>query len=61
MPESDSHYSMMYLHTQSTRVARPQKHQIPPRIQAQIEKEYAWYYQYFYSKPGATPSACPLV
>ncbi len=60
-PESDSHYSMKYLHTQSTRVARPQKHQVPPRIQAQIEKEYAWYYQYFYSKPGSTPSGRPLV
>ena len=60
-PESDSHYSMKYLHTQSTRVARPQKHLIPPRIQAQIEQEYAWYYQYFYAKPGSTPTGRPLV
>jgi sulfotransferase len=51
-PESDSHYSMKYLHTQSQRIAKPRPHQIPPRIQAQIEKEYAWYYQYFYAKQG---------
>ncbi len=57
--ESDSHYSMKYLHTQSERVAKPHRHQIPPRIQAQIEKEYAWYYQYFYSKNDAAPPARP--
>ena len=56
-PESDSHYSMKYLHTQSKRVAIPQKHQIPARIQAQIEKEYSWYYQYFYSKHIGVPVA----
>ena len=60
-PESDSHYSMKYLHTQSTRVARPQKHHIPPRIQAQIEQDYAWYYQYFYPTPASTPTARPLL
>jgi sulfotransferase len=53
-PESDSHYSMKYLHSQSQRVAKPKRHQIPPRIQAQIEKEYAWYYQYFYAKQGGS-------
>ena len=57
--ESDSHYSMKYLHTQSERVAKPHVHQIPPRIQAQIEKEYAWYYRYFYSKNDAAPPARP--
>jgi sulfotransferase len=57
--ESDSHYSMKYLHTQSERVAKPHRHQIPPRIQAQIEKEYAWYYQYFYSKHDTTPMVRP--
>ena len=57
--ESDSHYSMKYPHTQSERVAKPHRHQIPPRIQAQIEKEYAWYYQYFYSKNAAAPPARP--
>ncbi|MEP6883714.1 MAG: sulfotransferase [Gammaproteobacteria bacterium] len=48
--ESDSHYSMKYLHTQLKRVGKPQPHSIPSRIQAQIEREYSWFYQYFYSK-----------
>jgi len=51
-PESDSHYGMKYPHTQTERVIKPQKHHVPARIQAQIEKEYSWYYQYFYSKRG---------
>jgi sulfotransferase len=51
-PESDSHYGMKYPHTQTDRVSKPQKHLVPARIQAQIEKEYSWYYQYFYSKRG---------
>ncbi len=53
--ESDSHYSMKYLHTQSERVVKPHMHHVPPRIQAQIEKDYAWYYQYFYPKHGGSP------
>ena len=54
-PESDSHYSMKYLHTQSERIVKPRGHHVPPRIQAQIEKEYAWYYQFFYPKPVGSP------
>ncbi|MGC1520030.1 MAG: hypothetical protein WA803_00705, partial [Steroidobacteraceae bacterium] len=53
-PESDSHYGMKYLHTQSERVRKPKPHDIPPRIQAQIETGCAWYYNYFYPKGGAT-------
>ena len=36
-PESDSHYRMKYLHTQSARVVKPKRHEIPPRIQTQID------------------------
>jgi sulfotransferase len=54
--ESDSHYRMKYLHAQSARVAKPKKHDIPPRIQAQIETACAWYYQLYYPKTGASPS-----
>jgi sulfotransferase len=50
--ESDSHYGMKYLHNQSDRVRKPKKHDIPPRIQAQIETACTWYYQYFYPKMG---------
>ena len=46
--ESDSHYRMKYLHTQSPRVVIPAKHDIPPRIQARIEEACAWYYQMYY-------------
>ena len=48
--ESDSHYHMKYLHKQSERISKPKKHDIPPRIQAQIEGAYAWFYQTYY--PG---------
>lgn len=46
--ESDSHYRMKYLHTQHTSIAKPKHHDIPPRIQAQIENAYAWFYQMYY-------------
>jgi len=46
--ESDSHYHMKYLHKQSTRIAKPKRHDIPPRIQAQIESAYAWFFQRYY-------------
>jgi sulfotransferase len=50
IPESDSHYRMKYLHTQSTRIVKPRRHDVPPRIQAQIESTCAWYYRLYY--PG---------
>jgi len=49
-PESDSHYRMKYRHTQSTRLRGPRAHEIPPRIQQQIQKACAWYYEAYY--PG---------
>lgn len=48
--ESDSHYRMKYLHKQSSSVGKPQRHDISPRIQAQIQNAYSWYYQTYY--PG---------
>lgn len=48
--ESDSHYHIKYTHKQFNRIAQPKKHDIPPRIQAQIETAYAWFYQQYY--PG---------
>ena len=56
--ESDSHYRMKYPHKHSPRVAPPARHEIPPRIQAQIEAVWTWYYQLYYptadsSKPRA--------
>lgn len=46
--ESDSHYHMKYTHKQSERIVKPKRHDIPPRIQAQIETAYSWYYQLYY-------------
>jgi sulfotransferase len=46
--ESDSHYHMKYTHQQSEQMLKPKKHEIPPRIQAQIETAYAWFYQTYY-------------
>ena len=48
--ESDSHYRMKYPHTQSHRIAPPQRHELSPRIQAQIETAYAWFYQTYYPR-----------
>ena len=48
--ESDSHYHMKYTHKQSERIVAPRRHEIPPRIQAQIETACAWYYQLYYPK-----------
>lgn len=46
--ESDSHYHMKYTHQQSAQMLQPKKHEIPPRIQVQIETAYAWFYQTYY-------------
>ena len=46
--ESDSHYRMKYLHRRSNSVIKTPQHEIPPRIQAQIQSVYAWYYQLYY-------------
>ncbi len=46
--ESDSHYRMKYPHRQSARIAPPTRHEIPPRIQAQIEAVWTWFYQLYY-------------
>lgn len=48
--ESDSHYRMKYLHKQSQRIVAPKRHELPPRIQAQIDTAYAWYNQLYYPK-----------
>jgi sulfotransferase len=46
--ESDSHYRNKYLHRQKTAIAVPPRHDIPPRIQEQIERACIWYYEWFY-------------
>ncbi len=50
--ESDSHYHMKYTHDQATSVRKPKRHEVPPRIQAQIETAYSWYYSMYYPSGG---------
>jgi sulfotransferase len=57
--ESDSHYHMKYLHRQADRVVQPARHEIPARIQAQIETAYGWFYQMYYPKPAPKPLKTP--
>ena len=47
--ESDSHYRMKYLHRQRTRIVKPARHDIPARIQAQIDASGAWYNRQYYA------------
>jgi sulfotransferase len=56
--ESDSHYRHKYPHRQHAAIETPQQHAIPARIQTEIEKTYAWYYDHFYPdwKRLATPA-----
>ena len=48
--ESHSHYHMKYPHRQASEIKPPQRHAIPPRIEAQIASAYAWFYQSYYSQ-----------
>ena len=48
--ESDSHYRMKYTHKQASRIAKPPIHEIPARIQSQIDTACAWYNQLYYPK-----------
>jgi sulfotransferase len=52
--ESDSHYHMKYSHQRSSRIEPPRRHEIPPRIQAQIESVWSWFYQLYY--PAEAPA-----
>jgi sulfotransferase len=46
--ESDSHYRMKYPHRRRDRIDKPLRHDIPARIQTQIQSMYAWFYQTYY-------------
>ena len=48
--ESDSHYHMKYSHKQTGHIAKPNRHDIPPRIQAHIEAAFTWFYKLYYPK-----------
>jgi sulfotransferase len=56
--ESDSHYRHKYPHRQQATIKIPEQHAIPARIQVEIEKSYAWFYDHFYPdfKRAAAPA-----
>jgi sulfotransferase len=53
--ESDSHYRLKFQHRQQGSIAPPIRHEIPARIQAQIEKACGWYYDWFYPELKRAP------
>jgi sulfotransferase len=47
--ESDSHYRYKYPHRRHASIVPPPRHLIPARIQGEIERTYAWFYEHFYT------------
>jgi sulfotransferase len=47
---------MKYLHHRSERIFKPRRHEIPARIQAQIESACAWFYQLYYPQQKTSAS-----
>lgn len=54
--ESDSHYQHKYLHQQHAAISAPEMHAIPRRIQLELERTYAWYYDNFYPQWQRLPT-----
>jgi sulfotransferase len=48
--ESDSYYRYKYRHQTHAHFQPPAPHQIPPRIQQQLQEQFNWFYTVFY--PG---------
>jgi len=46
--ESDSHYRFKYRHATRERVQAPTRHEVSPKIEAEIMKNFGWYYELFY-------------
>ena len=48
--EADSFYRFKYRHRTHSTLKPPQRHEISPRIEADLKSNYRWYYELFY--PG---------
>lgn len=48
--ESDSHYRFKYLHRTHHCIEQPKPHLVPARVQAELLKNFGWFYETFY--PG---------
>lgn len=46
--ESDSHYRLKYRHRTHRSIHPPEKHVVPARIEQEIRKSFAWFYDIFY-------------
>ena len=46
--ESDSHYRHKYPHQQHASIEPSRQHLVPSRIQGEVERTYAWFYDHFY-------------
>jgi sulfotransferase len=46
--ESDSYYRFKYRHQTYPQIQPPARHPIPQRIEAELRKNFAWFYQTFY-------------
>lgn len=46
--ESDSYYRGKYPHRTHSRIQPPERHAVPTRIEAELRKNFAWFYQTFY-------------
>jgi sulfotransferase len=55
--ESDSHYRYKYRHQTYARLRPPERYAVPPRIQKELQSQFAWYYRTFY--PGMLDGVAP--
>ena len=53
--ESDSYYRFKYRHQTHPKISPPTRHPIPARMEQELRKNFAWYYQVFY--PGLAAGA----
>lgn len=52
--ESDSHYNFKFMHRQQSYVKRAEIHHVPPALEEGIRREYAWFYNRFYTSRQPT-------
>ena len=55
--ESDSYYRWKYRHTTYPTIRPPAAHDIPPRIEQEILKNFGWFFEQFYAGPPPAPAA----
>jgi len=46
--ESDSYYRFKFRHETRTSISAPKRHDIPPRVEEGLRKNFAWFFDKFY-------------